>query len=37
MAHPSTPASKLYDMARAIEANITLTTAEWLKCNKSPT
>ncbi|CAN0082815.1 unnamed protein product, partial [Hapterophycus canaliculatus] len=37
MAHPSTPSSKLYEMARSIEANITLRTAEWLKSNKSPT
>ncbi|CAM9168047.1 unnamed protein product [Scytosiphon promiscuus] len=37
MAHPSTPTYKLYEMARAIEDNITLTTTAWLASNKSPT
>ncbi|CAM9157371.1 unnamed protein product [Ectocarpus fasciculatus] len=37
MAHPSTPAAKLYEMARAIEANITMRTADWLQCKTRPT
>lgn len=37
MAHPSTPASQLYEMARVIEANITIRTADWLKCKILPT
>ncbi|CAN0221129.1 unnamed protein product, partial [Hapterophycus canaliculatus] len=37
MAHPSTPASQLYEMARSIEANITIRTADWLKHKMLPT
>lgn len=37
MAHPSTPASQLYEMARLIEANITMRTADWLKHKILPT
>ncbi|CAM9174696.1 unnamed protein product [Scytosiphon promiscuus] len=36
MAHPSTPASKLYEMAREIEAHITVRTADWLKNKTVP-
>lgn len=37
MAHPDTPASKLYEMARSIEANITIRSSDWLKCKTVPT
>ncbi|CBJ28410.1 expressed unknown protein [Ectocarpus siliculosus] len=37
MAHPSIPASQLYEMARSIEANITIRTADWMKCKSLPT
>lgn len=30
-AHPTTPASKLYEMARPIDANVTVETADWLQ------
>ena len=36
MAHPDTPASKLFEMARSIEANITIKSADWLKCKLVP-
>ena len=36
MAHPDTPASKLYEMARSIEANISIRSADWLKCKLLP-
>lgn len=37
MAHPATPASNLYDMARLIEAKITIRTADWLMHKNLPT
>lgn len=37
VAHPATPASDLYEMARSIEANITITMADWLKYKTHPT
>eukprot|EP00752_Nemacystus_decipiens_P013456 g11918.t1 len=37
MAHPSTPARELYEMARSIDANITMTMADWLKHKALPT
>lgn len=37
MARPSTPAHELYDMARLINANITMTMADWLKHKALPT
>ncbi|CAN0194800.1 unnamed protein product, partial [Ectocarpus sp. 12 AP-2014] len=37
MAHPSIPASQLYEMARSIEANITIRTADWTKSKSLPT
>eukprot|EP00903_Cladosiphon_okamuranus_P017480 g16100.t1 len=30
-AHPTTPASKLYEMARSIDASVTVGTADWLR------
>lgn len=36
MAQPSTPAPKLYEMARVIEANITMRTADWLQYKTHP-
>ncbi|CAM9547988.1 unnamed protein product [Ectocarpus fasciculatus] len=37
MAHPSIPASQLYEMARSIEANITIRTAKWMSSKSLPT
>lgn len=37
MALPSTPAAKLYEMARLVEAGITMTMADWLKLKTLPT
>lgn len=37
MAHPSIPASQLYEMARSIEANITIRTANWMSSKSLPT
>eukprot|EP00903_Cladosiphon_okamuranus_P017475 g16095.t2 len=37
MALPSTPAAKLYEMARLINATITMTMADWLKHKMVPT
>ena len=35
-AHPDTPAANLFEMARSIEASITIRTAEWLKNKTVP-
>ncbi|CAB1109107.1 unnamed protein product [Ectocarpus sp. CCAP 1310/34] len=37
MAHPSVPASQLYEMARSIEANITVRMTDWTKSKSLPT
>lgn len=37
MAHPATPASDLFEMARLISSSITMTMADWLKHKALPT
>lgn len=37
MAHPATPAANIFKMARLIESNITIRTADWLKGKNLPT
>lgn len=37
LAHPDTPASELYEMARSIEAKITLRSTDWFKFKSIPT
>lgn len=37
MAHPATPASNIFEMARLIESNITVTMADWLMRKNPPT
>eukprot|EP00903_Cladosiphon_okamuranus_P017476 g16096.t1 len=37
MAHPATPASSIFMMARLIESNITIRTEDWLKSKNLPT
>lgn len=37
MAHPSAHAPELYEMARLIDNNITMTLADWLRHKVLPT